>query len=90
MILTLKAQAASPRSQFFASLEKWIGARNPVRIGSSCAAVTGYNFPLGQSFGPEHRPLGLCAQQVCNLLNSQRTTCPLGAQAKCLCSGSCR
>src|SRR5947207_8729575 len=35
--------------QFFASLEKWIGARNPVRIGSSCAAVTGYDFPLGQS-----------------------------------------
>jgi len=26
-------------------LEKWIGARNPVRIGSSCAAVTGYDFP---------------------------------------------
>jgi hypothetical protein len=38
--------------QFFASLEKWIGARNPVRIGSSCAAVTGYNFPLGQSSKP--------------------------------------
>src|SRR5947207_5375475 len=37
--------------QFFASLEKWIGARNPVRIGSSCAAVTGYDFPLGQSLG---------------------------------------
>src|SRR5439155_1204291 len=35
--------------QFFASLEKWIGARNPVKIGSSCAAVTGYDFPLGQS-----------------------------------------
>src|SRR6184192_4843969 len=35
--------------QFFASLEKWIGARNPVRLGSSCAAVTGYDFPLGQS-----------------------------------------
>src|SRR5437763_4461384 len=34
--------------QFFASLEKWIGARNPVRIGSSCAAVTGYDFPIGQ------------------------------------------
>jgi len=37
-------------------LEKWIGARNPVRIGSSCAAVTGYDFPLGQSskiFGGE-------------------------------------
>jgi len=33
--------------QFFASLEKWIGARNPVRIGSSCAAVTGYDFPIG-------------------------------------------
>src|SRR5437773_4065563 len=31
--------------QFFASLRKWIGARNPVKIGSSCAAVTGYNFP---------------------------------------------
>src|SRR5262249_40567036 len=30
-------------------LGKWIGARNPVRIGSSCAAVTGYDFPLGQS-----------------------------------------
>jgi hypothetical protein len=30
-------------------LKKWIGARNPVRIGSSCAAVTGYDFPLGQS-----------------------------------------
>jgi hypothetical protein len=30
-------------------LKKWIGARNPVEIGSSCAAVTGYNFPLGQS-----------------------------------------
>src|SRR5438034_6204428 len=42
--------------QFFASLEKWIGARNPVRIGSSCAAVTGYDFPLGQfpkKFGSE-------------------------------------
>src|SRR5947199_8557350 len=42
--------------QFFASLEKWIGARNPVKLGSSCAAVTGYNFPLGQSpksFGGE-------------------------------------
>ena len=42
--------------QFFASLKKWIGARNPVRIGSSCAAVTGYNFPMGQSpktFGGE-------------------------------------
>src|SRR5213078_2618030 len=42
--------------QFFASLEKWIGARNPVKFGSSCAAVTGYNFPLGQSpksFGDE-------------------------------------
>src|SRR5438876_9797331 len=42
--------------QFFASLEKWIGARNPVRIGSSCAAVTGYDFPMGQSskvFGGE-------------------------------------
>src|SRR4029453_12104250 len=44
---------AAPRAsgyfsiQFFASLEKWIGARNPVRIGSSCAAVTGYNFPIG-------------------------------------------
>src|SRR5215475_14149893 len=36
-------------TQFFASLEKWVGARNPVRIGSSCAAVTGYDFPLGQS-----------------------------------------
>src|SRR5213076_834103 len=35
--------------QFFASLEKWIGARNPVELGSSCAAVTGYNFPVGQS-----------------------------------------
>src|SRR5262249_13822565 len=34
---------------FFASLKKRIGARNPVRIGSSCAAVTGYDFPLGQS-----------------------------------------
>src|SRR6266550_3584244 len=46
-----KSVAASSASryfsiQFFASLEKWIGARNPVRIGSSCAAVTGYNFPL--------------------------------------------
>src|SRR5947207_6282532 len=42
--------------QFFASLEKWIGARNPVKIGSSCAAVTGYDFSLGQSpknFGGE-------------------------------------
>src|SRR5881392_537349 len=42
--------------QFFASLEKWVGARNPVRIGSSCAAVTGYDFPMGQSprnFGGE-------------------------------------
>src|SRR4029077_16787709 len=42
--------------QFFASLEKWIGARNPVRIGRSCAAVPGYDFPLGQSpksFGGE-------------------------------------
>src|SRR5438270_3014028 len=49
-----KSVAASSASryfsiQFFASLEKWIGARNPVRTGSSCAAVTGYNFPLGQS-----------------------------------------
>src|SRR5437867_164976 len=54
--MTLEAQAANPRSQFFASLEKWIGARNPVKLGSSCAAVTGYNFPLGQSpkgFGGE-------------------------------------
>src|SRR6267154_3464341 len=49
IILTLKVQAATARFQFFASLEKWIGARNPVRIGSSCAAVTGYDFPLGQS-----------------------------------------
>ena len=24
---------------------QWIGARNPVQIGSSCAAVTGYDFP---------------------------------------------
>src|SRR5438270_13402575 len=31
--------------QFFASLKKWIGARNPVQTGSSCAAVTGYDFP---------------------------------------------
>src|SRR5437588_4415730 len=56
-----KSVAASSASryfsiQFFASLEKWIGARNPVRSGSSCAAVTGYDFPLGQSpknFGGE-------------------------------------
>src|ERR1700742_2239718 len=34
-------------NQFFASLKKWVGARNPVRIGSSCAAVTGYDFPIG-------------------------------------------
>src|SRR5437899_1435751 len=45
-----KSVAASSASryasiQFFASLRKWIGARNPVKIGSSCAAVTGYNFP---------------------------------------------
>jgi hypothetical protein len=25
--------------------DSWIGARNPVGIGSSSAAVTGYNFP---------------------------------------------
>src|SRR6266480_1432447 len=44
---SVAAQSASRYSsiQFFASLRKWIGARNPVRIGSSCAAVTGYNFP---------------------------------------------
>src|SRR5205823_11058333 len=36
--------------QFFASLRKWIGARNPVKIGSSCAAVTGYNFPSANRF----------------------------------------
>src|SRR5438128_4682683 len=56
-----KSVAASSASryfsiQFFASLEKWIGARNPVRIGSSCAAVTGYDFPLVQfpkKFGSE-------------------------------------
>src|SRR5437660_7873408 len=55
---SVAAQSASRYSsiQFFASLRKWIGARNPVRIGSSCAAVTGYNFPMGQSpkgFGGE-------------------------------------
>src|SRR5437660_7099111 len=43
---SLAAQSASRyfSIQFFASLKKWIGARNPVRIGSSCAAVTGYDF----------------------------------------------
>src|SRR5437899_11124219 len=59
-----KSVAASSASryfsiQFFASLEKWIGARNPVRIGSSCAAVTGYDFPFGpipeKNFGGEGR-----------------------------------
>jgi len=46
---SLAAQSASRyfSIQFFASLEKWVGARNPVRIGSSCAAVTGYDFPIG-------------------------------------------
>src|SRR5256885_12677986 len=46
---SVAAQSASRyfSIQFFASLEKWIGARNPVRIGSSCAAVTGYDFPIG-------------------------------------------
>src|SRR5438132_7164175 len=44
---SVAAQSASRyfSIQFFASLRKWIGARNPVKIGSSCAAVTGYNFP---------------------------------------------
>src|SRR6266550_750787 len=55
---SVAAQSASRyfSIQFFASLEKWIGARNPVRIGSSCAAVTGYDSQLGQSskfFGGE-------------------------------------
>src|SRR5437660_5482789 len=56
---SLAAQSASRyfSIQFFASLEKWVGARNPVRIGSSCAAVTGYDFPFGpipeKNFGGE-------------------------------------
>ena len=35
--------------------EKWIGARNPVETGSSCAAVTGYDFPkpIPEKFGGE-------------------------------------
>jgi hypothetical protein len=39
----------------------WIGARNPVRIGSSCAAVTGYDFP-----GPivRHEPDGEGGKKV--------------------------
>jgi hypothetical protein len=52
IILTLKAQAASPRLSSLRAWKKWVGARNPVRIGSSCAAVTGYDFPLGQSPKP--------------------------------------
>ena len=32
---------------------QWIGARNPVRTRSSCAAVTGYDFPRANRFGGE-------------------------------------
>src|SRR6266446_5943914 len=67
--------------QFFASLKKWIGARNPVRIGSSCAAVTGYDFPLGQSsksFGgeggkkDEARSQNICPVHLIRPANAER------------------
>src|SRR5207248_7644259 len=45
LYLSRRTRAASSRPQFFVSLKKWIGARNPVKTGSSCAAVTGYDFP---------------------------------------------
>src|SRR6266487_4307142 len=77
--------------QFFASLEKWIGARNPVKIGSSCAAVTGYNFPLGQSpknFGGEGGNKVRCRTGIISQEPEYLSGPPHSAVAVALCATS--